>query len=74
MGGNMTEEQIKFTAQRLTANTAAHSMALQLPETSNLRKAADAYFKERDLFGIRGWASEEEAEQQIRAHLRSKAY
>lgn len=70
----MTDEQIKFTAQRLTANTAAHSMALQLPEGSSLRKAADAYFKERDLFGISGWATEEDAEQQIRAHLRKTSY
>lgn len=70
----MTDEQIAFTAQRLTSNTAAHSMALQMPEGSPLRKAADAFFAERDLFGIRGWATPAEAAEQIRAHLRKTSY
>lgn len=64
----MNDEQIKALAKRLTENCAHHSVCLGLPEGGPMRRAADKFFAERELWGVRGWATEEEAEKMIRAN------
>lgn len=65
----MTDEKIKALAKQLTEHAAIHSISLALPPGGFMHTAAQDFFATRDIFGIKGWASEEDAEKAIRNTL-----